>query len=311
MSQGPLVSVVMSVYNGAAELPATLSSILNQHGCSFELIVVDDGSTDGTAALLDAWSVRDARLKVFHQENTGLTRALMNGCGQATGSFIARHDCGDISFPGRFATQAAILSAAPAVVMVSCGARFIGPQGEILFEVVSEGARLQAGLDDLHASRLKGPPHHGATMFRRDAYQAAGGYRMPFLVAQDIDLWLRLAELGQCVGQAEVAYVADMAPGSISGRLRAAQVRLCALAVDCAIRRRKGESDQSMLDAFDSTPFAKRVKGVAVRADRARFYYFVGACLRKNDPASARQYFRRALQEQPLHWKAWVRSILG
>ena len=71
----------MSVYNGASNLAATMNSILSQEGVSFEFIVVNDGSTDKTGEILDDFARRDSRVRIIHQENYGLTRALINGCG--------------------------------------------------------------------------------------------------------------------------------------------------------------------------------------------------------------------------------------
>lgn len=305
------VSVVMSVYNGADTLPSTLQGILDQEGCNFEFIVVNDGSTDASGRILDEWAARDARLRVIHQANTGLTRALIHGCAEARGEFIARQDCGDVSLWGRLASQVEALHGAPDAVMVACGARFIGPAGERLYEVIRAGTGLHEGLSRLELNHISGPPHHGSTMFRRADYLAAGGYRAPFVVAQDIDLWLRLAERGRCIGQAEVGYLASMEPGSISGRRRTEQFRLAELAIACARQRRSGMSDQPLLDAFSLEPRTKRSKGPPTGRERARFLYFVGSCLRKQDPAGARKYFRLALKERPLFLKAMLRSVLG
>jgi len=128
----PEVSVVMSVYNGAEHLETTLASILSQEGCEFEFIVVDDGSTDGTSRILDEWAARDSRLRIIHQQNTGLTRALIRGCAEARGEFIARQDAGDVSLPGRLAAQCACLRTHTDTVMVSSGACFRGPADEKL-----------------------------------------------------------------------------------------------------------------------------------------------------------------------------------
>ena len=84
MSTNPEVSVVMSVYNGASHLAATMDSILSQEGVELEFIVVNDGSTDKTGEILDDYAQRDSRVRVIHQENTGLTRALIRGCDAAT-----------------------------------------------------------------------------------------------------------------------------------------------------------------------------------------------------------------------------------
>src|SRR5262245_28979404 len=121
----PEVSVVMSVYNGASHLAATLESILAQKGVAVEFIVVNDGSTDKSGHILNDYASRDGRLRIIHQENTGLTRALIRGCDAARGEFITRQDAGDISLPGRLARQRIILDSEPAVVMVSCATRFV------------------------------------------------------------------------------------------------------------------------------------------------------------------------------------------
>lgn len=308
----PEVSVVMSVYNGAQALPSTLQSILTQENCEFEFIVVNDGSTDASGQVLDEWAARDARLRVIHQANTGLTRALIRGCAEARGVFIARQDCGDVSMPGRLAAQATMLRGAPGLVMVACGVLFTGPRGENLYAVVRPGAALQEGFAMLDVNRIKGPPHHGGTMFRRSAYVAAGGYRALFVVAQDIDLWLRLAEQGGCVGQPEVFYVASMEAGSISSRRRAEQFRLATLAIDCAVQRRTGQTDQPLLDtaAMLPSPLANKASPGSLALEKARFFYFVGSCLRHTNPAAARHYFRRAVAEHPLFLRAWARIFL-
>lgn len=305
----PEVSVVMGAYNGAEHLEQTLASILSQEGCDLEFIVVDDGSTDDTGRILDEWAARDERLRVVHQENTGLTRALIRGCALARGEFIARQDAGDVSLTGRLAAQCATLRNHPATVMVASGARFVGPAGEALYEIVRAADELGQGLSTLDVNKIQGPPHHGSTMFRKHAYSSAGGYRPAFVVAQDIDLWLRLAEAGKCWGLGEVHYEARLAANSISGRRREEQLRAGALAIECARLRRIGQSDQARIDM--ERPPAIRAGGRTTRHEKSRFYYFVGACLRSSDPVSARRYFRWAVRENPLFLKALARSILG
>lgn len=307
----PDVSVVMSVFNGAAALPATLESILGQKDSTFEFIVVNDGSTDDSGVVLDQWAQGDARLRVIHQTNTGLTRALIRGCAEAKGEFIARQDCGDVSLPGRLTAQLSLLRRDSDVVMVACAAEFVGPAGELLYVLRREGSQLQAGLERLDLEHLAGPPHHGGTMFRRSAYEAAGGYRAPFVVAQDIDLWLRLAERGQCVGQSDVHYRAGVDAGSISARRRDEQFRLADLAIECARSRRSGISDEILLEAAGSPVQWAAATGPISNAERARHYYFLGACLRGEHPVAARRYFWRALRAQPLHVKALWRTVWG
>ena len=305
----PDVSVVMSVYNGDATLEATLDSVLSQEGCDFEFVVVNDGSTDKSRQILDAYASRDARLRVVDQANTGLTRALIAGCAVARGEFIARQDVGDISLPLRLHLQHKLLRERADVVLVSCGCRVLGPRDEHLFDVNRIGDELERGLSWLDVAQLQGPPHHGSTMFRRQTYLEVGGYRPTFVVAQDMDLWLRLAETGRCWGLDVVGYEATLAANSISGRRRDEQIRLGTLAVACATRRRAGGTDQSLLDAA-KLPLKQPRKPMTKR-EEAKFLYFIGSCLRKRDPATSKAYFRESARTYPLLVRALVRSAFG
>lgn len=304
--KAPEVTVVMSVYNGAAALPATLQSVLDQQGCDFEFIVVNDGSADDSGRILDEWAARDARLRVIHQANAGLTRALMRGCAEARGEFLARQDGGDVSLPGRLARQVERLKAKPAAVAVSCHTRFVGPQGEALYESSITADALNAGLKGQVDGKLIGPSHHGSVTMRRDAYLAAGGYRAPFYFAQDIDLWTRLAEKGPFAVVPEALYEARVEPGSISGTQTEEQRILADLIAKATRARRAGEAEEAILEA------AARVRPVR-RAGMARRValgnYFIGSCLRNADPQAAATYFERALNSDPWLWRARFRWL--
>ena len=85
-----MVSVVMSVFNGERFLREAVESVLEQTFREFEFIVVDDGSTDQSASILDSYRKSDARVRVYHQENKGLIESLNRGCSLAQGKYIAR-----------------------------------------------------------------------------------------------------------------------------------------------------------------------------------------------------------------------------
>src|SRR5581483_5362438 len=135
----PIVSVVMSVFNGDSLLRDTLDSILAQEGIEFELVVVDDGSTDKTAAILEEAARNDQRVRVLRQQNQGLTRALIAGCRAARGVVIARHDCGDRSSSLRLKRQFELISSAGDIVLVSCKTLYVGPEREPLYTLTADG----------------------------------------------------------------------------------------------------------------------------------------------------------------------------
>src|SRR5271169_6467777 len=180
MNTYPEVSVVMSVYNGASHLTATMDSILSQEGVEFEFIVVNDGSSDKTGEILNHYAQRDSRVRIIHQDNTGLTRALIRGSDAARGEFIARQDAGDISLPGRLKNQVAALRDWEDCAFVSCWTDVVGPKGECLY--ASRWTSLASSPINILSPQAKsgvadGPTHHSSVMFRARQYILCGGYR--------------------------------------------------------------------------------------------------------------------------------------
>jgi glycosyltransferase involved in cell wall biosynthesis len=294
------LSVVMAVYDGAATLARTLDSIAAQTERDYELIVVDDGSADATPQILAAYSARDPRLRVVRQAHVGLTRALMFGCSAARAPVIARHDCGDVSMPERFATQLAAIDAG--AVLASCFVRFTAPNGEHLYDVSGDGDVIRDSLLHGDVKTIRGLPHHGSAMFRRDAYVAAGGYRDAFRVAQDIDLWIRVAARGAITVVPEVLYEATYEPHAISARRRNDQIELMRI----AIALRDG-GPPSLLDD------ARRIGAKAApptKRDDAKALYFIAACLRRNGDPRYKDYARQAVRLDPLHLRARLLTLL-
>ncbi|WP_337245967.1 glycosyltransferase [Luteimonas sp. gir] len=190
-SQAPLVSVVCAWYNRADYLHDTLSGLLGQEGVEYEVIVVNDGSSDGRVAeILDAY--RHPRLRVIHQANQGFVAAIRTAIDAARGRYIAIQGAGDVSLANRLSRQADVLDADSQIGIVGC------LRQEKVIGGVADGKTVQAGcgrtsptLDDLlHRSN---PFSHGEVMFRRTVYDTVGGYRAYFKFAQDRDLWIRMA----------------------------------------------------------------------------------------------------------------------
>src|SRR6185503_857374 len=183
-------------------------------------------------------------------ENRGLTRSLIAGCAAARGAYIARHDAGDLSLPTRFAREAALLDATNDLTLVACWTEFVGPELEHLYVAKGTGlAHAPLQILDAAAERnmLDGPAHHGCVMFRRDAYERAGGYRSQFYYGQDWDLWYRLAALGRFQMAAEVLYRARVVPESISVEARHAQNELAELSLAALRARLATQSEEALL----------------------------------------------------------------
>lgn len=200
----PRVSVVCAWFNRADVLTDTINALIAQDHDSFEIIVVNDGSTDPEVKnVLE--SFEDSRLKVIHQSNTGFVRAIRAAIEASTGDYIAIQGAGDVSLQGRLKQQSSLLDANPAVGIVGCR------RTEVVYGGAEHGARAMSSisakepvLEDL--LYRANPFSHGEVMFRRNIYDAVGGYREFFKFAQDRDLWIRMAPLCEMRIIAEVLY---------------------------------------------------------------------------------------------------------
>lgn len=296
----PLISVVSAVYDGERYLRESLQSVLSQEGVDLELVVVDDGSRDSTPEILAEHAARDSRIQVIRQENEGLTRALRKGCAAARGGLIARHDLDDLSLPGRLARQAAMLGARADLAFVSCWARVLGPEGEVLHDQMrprEESSRVRRG---------EGPCGHGSVMMRRDAYEKAGGYRPQFRFGQDWDLWWRLSEIGGFAVVAEFLYAYRFDELGVSAGRRREQERFGALAEAAAEARRDGAPEAPLLAEAE-----RLSREAAARGNRGRGAgeYFIGRSLLKRRDPAARKYLWRSVRRAPWRLRAWISLV--
>ncbi|HJQ09254.1 MAG TPA: glycosyltransferase [Candidatus Saccharimonadales bacterium] len=195
-SKHPLISVIMPVYNNDEYIKQAIDSILEQTYPHFELIALDDGSSDTSGAILDGYARTDNRVRVVHKKNEGLVKTLNRGIDMAKGEFIARMDGDDISFPRRFEQQIKILQNYPNVVLVAGGFEIIDEEGEFLYREV-----IPTGNDDIKRSMLlRNPVAHGSVMFRKSAYEKVGPYSDACGPTEDFELWSRLATVGDFAG---------------------------------------------------------------------------------------------------------------
>jgi glycosyltransferase involved in cell wall biosynthesis len=186
VSHGPLVSVVMPVYNAAGTVKAAISSLLAQTYEHLEIVVVDDGSNDGSPDRVAG--LRDARIRLVRQEHRGLVATLNHGCALAQGEYIARLDADDLAHPRRIAAQLEFLAGHPEVGLLGTWAELAGDRGvEGTFEPPASDPELRRYL------LWDSPFVHSSVMFRSAALRGAGGY--PEGLAEDYRLWIRIARI--------------------------------------------------------------------------------------------------------------------
>jgi glycosyltransferase involved in cell wall biosynthesis len=185
----PAVTILLPVFNGAAYLRESLGSALRQTFSDFELLVVDDGSTDETPRILE--SVSDSRLRVLRNEtNIGLVATLNRGLDEARGEWIARQDADDLSLPRRLEVQMAFVRGNPSVPLLGADAWLVDGRGRL------RGRWRTGGHADLVGWDLcfRTPFAHGSALFRRSIVRdRIGGYR-DLRACEDLDLWARVTE---------------------------------------------------------------------------------------------------------------------
>lgn len=209
----PRVSVIMSAHNTQDYIRLAVESVLSQEYRNFEMIVVDDGSTDGTSHILQELAC-DTRVRLIRQDPAGLTTSLNTAASFAQGEYIARQDADDVSLPKRFALQVEFLDATPHVALVGTASDVINENGYRIGQITPPVKHEEI----VAMLRTSNCITHGSVMFRRAAFESVGGYDIRFPMAQDYDLWLRLSEVYHLANLAKALYQYRVWPGSISIR---------------------------------------------------------------------------------------------
>lgn len=188
----PRVSVIMPLYNAEKHLREAIDSILNQTFNDFEFIIIDDCSTDGTAAILDSYE--DTRIiRLRNSQNLGIVGALNRGLDAARGDYIARMDGDDISLPARFQEQVAYFDAHPEVGLLGTKYIYIDEQGQFLYNGIEAPPEPDTRGSVKWALLWKTAIQHPSAMIRREILEKHQlRYEMEFFTAEDYELWARI-----------------------------------------------------------------------------------------------------------------------
>ena len=290
----PAVSVLMTVHNGQRHLEQAARSVLRQRGCTLEFVIVDDGSTDATPRLLRRLAAEDARVRVLRLEsNAGISRAANAGIAACRATRIARMDADDVMHPDRLERQRRFFDAAGAVA-VGTDVDFIDFRGRRLHTIESP-----RGHESIEEGLLRGhcTLWHTSSMIDAAAVRGVGGYDPAYSSAVDVELWLRLAEVGRLANQPEVLQHYRFYGGSVSGVQRERQAMLCERAVRAAAARRGIESPWEGKPAWREGD--DRLARQRCRLKRGWWAQLAG------EHATAAWYARKCLLVRPHDRSAW------
>ncbi|HEY6918467.1 MAG TPA: glycosyltransferase [Tabrizicola sp.] len=285
----PLISVLMPVYNCDAYVQAAIDSILTQSFRDFEFIIIDDGSKDGTAAIVKAAAARDPRIKVISRENRGIVPSLNEALEVATGELVARMDGDDISLPDRFRKQVDYLAAHPDCGLVGTQIMFMDPDGRPIAPMPNpldhEGI-VQTMLDGSESVS------HPTVLFRTAVARSIGGYSNQYKHAEDIDFFLRMAEATRVANMPDLLLHYRQHAKSIGRTQTEAQAEAHYRAI-CDAAARTGRPKPALLD--------RREYGNETD-DHARWAWWA---LQSRQLPSARHYARKVLAARPFSPESW------
>ena len=227
MPESPRVSVCVSAFNAQRYIAETLESLVNQSFPNIEIIVVDDGSTDGTADIASTYARRDNRIKIFRNGvNRGLVFSRNRALGEARGTLIATADADDISEPDRLSVQVGYLDENPQIGLVGSDVTLIDEEGSR----IGEGVQRHHTPDEIRFFLIFGPVvHNPTTVYRRELLERVGGYSPGFDAgAEDYHVWGKLSA---------VTSIANLARPLVRYRKHAASVTAERSGVDANIFR--------------------------------------------------------------------------
>ncbi|MDE2416588.1 MAG: glycosyltransferase family 2 protein [Burkholderiales bacterium] len=303
----PRVSVLMAVFNTASYLQEALTSISGQSFADFELIVVDDGSNDGSTQILRAFAATEPRMRLIVRENRGLISTRNELLQAANGELIAWMDSDDYSSTNRLALQVARFDAEPDLVCLGGFAQCIDPNGEYL-----NVERYPLEHQEILAEQQKGGAmRFPTTMMRRDAALRAGGFREPFRIGEDFDLFLRLSEAGQMANLPGVIYFYRQHLSSVCSTLGPRWTIYRDAILELAQERKTSGSDKLQRgEGLDiaATPLMN------MRPFEARTYLrWANEALQNGNTSLAWKYTVASLAKQPMSregWKTAARCLL-
>ena len=195
----PEVSIVMPAYNASAFIGEAIESLLDQTFANFELIIIENGSSDDTRGVIEEYAAKDARIRGFGcDRRLGVVRPPMFGMANARAELVGRLDADDLAMPDRLARQVGFLEEHPDVVVVGSNARHVSTEGEIL-GLMNAGPTSVDDFQELYRNGELTFVLDGTSLMRKSVYDKVGGYDSLFVSAPEVDLHCRMAEHGAIV----------------------------------------------------------------------------------------------------------------
>ncbi|MBE9228317.1 glycosyltransferase [Phormidium sp. LEGE 05292] len=269
-----MLSILMPVYNAKQYLAETIESVLSQTYKEFELIIINDSSTDNSLEIIKSYAEKDRRIKVFsHQSNQGIVSTLNWGLDLAENELIVRIDADDLMLPIRLERQVAFMMEHPDVAVASSYVYYIDQKGRLIGNYQPKYIT-KAAVDEAFQKNELISFHHPAVIMRKSVVQEFGGYRQDLELAQDLDLWNRIVEKYPVLVQPEFLTKYRIHGSSISVRKVGLSLTTIRFIQECVDRRRRGEEEinwEEFLTIESQYPLLKRLN--KKREELGKTYY--------------------------------------
>ncbi len=290
----PALSVVMGAYNCPRYIGAAIRSILDQTFRDFEFLIIDDGSTDRTPAILRRFAAMDGRIRIITVAHEGICSMRNRGLVEAAAPLIANMDQDDLSLPHRFAAQIDFLQRHPHIAVVGGWLETMDARGRPIRTFTAPTDH--AAIDRLHLSGVTAVSH-ATSIYRADAARAAGGYRAASELAEDLDLWLRIADRQRLATLPCVCFRYRVHEGSVSSQQHLRQ--LAAVRNSCELAWQRRGLPPQPLATVPWRPAHSRAARIAFELDQG------WSALLHQHRKTALAFAAKALCRSPLHAPAW------
>jgi glycosyltransferase involved in cell wall biosynthesis len=294
-TEPPLISVCMPVYNAERYVAEAVESILAQTYRNFEFLIADDGSTDGSLTILKRYEAQDPRIRLWSRPNAGYVVRLNEMLDEARGDLVARMDADDVALPERFEHQVDFLRDNPDHVLVGSQVLVIDPEGDPLCVWGKE--KTHEEIETLQFRGTNGSViSHSAAMYRREPALAVGKYRVEYHPAEDLDLFLRLAERGGRMANLPLVLLKYRMHLSSTCHLQPMKVGEMVGAVLQDARRRRGLPD--------NTPIVdpSNIRALSPLDHRRKWVWWA---LKSGYVSTARKHARHCLALAPFSKESW------
>jgi glycosyltransferase involved in cell wall biosynthesis len=294
------VTVLMPAYNAGSYIGEAVQSVLDQTFTDFELLIVNDGSTDNTLEILNSFN--DPRIRIINRSNGGVSAALNTGIENSVTNLIARFDADDLCMPDRLEKQVAFMAENPDYILIGSNAEYITEEGEYIFTYEIANYSNEQIQQDI----LKGCPFiHSTVCYRRSAVRAAGGYEEKAHTFEDYFLWTKLIRFGK---------VRNFSEALIKVRFNPSSVTIDEKDYDPLFRKLKRKALVTGVITDEEGELIRRsASRLTYKKKEASYFRMLGKKFLWNNyqPGRARKSFLKSIKREPFSFTSYVLFFLS